>query len=123
MSFDYLGFQSVPREMIEEFGRLLTLRSASVGDVYDDVLGVTVPGGAPTLRDFTGVVMAPTVEYTQSVGGLGVQVRDMLVLMGPDIEPLMTDVILIDDEPWQIINIRAEAPGGVPLMYTVQVRP
>lgn len=124
MSDFYNDLAATATELLKEFGTTLILRSVSDEEVYDPVTGELVPGGDPVDTPFTGLKMNPTEEYAMSMNQGTVQARDMLVMMEPTVrEPVMTDSVVIDDEVWQVVNIRVEKPADIPLYYLVQVRP
>lgn len=124
MSEFYNDLAQEATALLKEFGTTLTLRSIAEGETYDPITGELIPGGDPIDTPFTGLKMNPTEEYSLSMNQGTVQARDMLVMMEPTVrEPRMTDSIVIDEEVWQIVNIRVEKPAEIPLYYLVQVRP
>lgn len=139
--FDYTELKTDAQEMIREFGQMMVL-SRTVADPdappagpdgdYDPVTGITYNPTTgvndPTLQEdtpFYGVAIAPTEEYTQSVGAQNVQLRDMLIYMEPGvIEPRLSDaVVFSSDEVWQIVNKVEVSPSGDDVLYILQVRP
>lgn len=124
MSFDYNPLAVVSADTIEEFGAEIMLNKASGDSVIDPVTDIETPGAPGTSYTIKGLILDPDEEYIASVGGENIQAEDQLVYIGPAVEPETTDTVTMDGgDIWQVVHITKLAPGGVPLMYTIQVRP
>lgn len=124
MSFDYSELAEVSVEMIEEFGVMFVLTKASTDEVVDPVTDETTPGTPGSVHDVKGLLLDPDEDYIASVGSSNVQAGDQVIYIGPEVEPEDTDTVtMLDGEVWQVVHITKLRPGGVPLMYTIQVRP
>jgi hypothetical protein len=124
MAFDYASLATTAAELIAEFGQSLSIRAAASGGTYDPVTGETTPGGPDVETAFNGVPLNITEEYATEVGTQNIRVRDQLVYAEPGMpRPTMSDLVQIGTEWWQIVNIVEIAPGGLPLLYILQVRP
>ncbi len=120
---DYASLAADVIDLLKEAGRPLILRRGNVADTYDEVTGTKTPGGPGGDTTFTGVTLSITESYAARVGTENIQTRDQLVYAGNEIEPKMTDVIVIDGEEWQIVGILPTSPAGIPVIYEIQVRP
>lgn len=128
MSFDYQPIADEASALLAEFGIDMVLVSANAGDGYDPVTGMISGGGDPTRVTFKGIKIAPTVEYSQSIGEQNVQARDMLIYMEPGKAfPTLTDRVEIEDdeviETWEVVNFQEIKPADVAVLYILQVRP
>lgn len=123
---DYVALAVTATKLISEFGVEMTLRSASAADVYDPVTGEITPTGAATDTVVRGVLVTPTAEYSQSIGG-NIEAQDMLIYLETKVYPNLSDVLVFTSdtiiETWNIVNVQEIRPASVPLLYIVQVRP
>lgn len=109
MKFDYMPLVADVLELIEEFGvEMHLIKDASDG--YDPVTGEhsdPVPGAR---QAFTGIRMNITADYSEKIGAGNIQERDMLILLGPTVEPKLEDEVEVDNQTWQIANVFTEHP-------------
>ena len=121
---DFVRMAAVAVRMIEANGRQLIIRrGATPGDDYDPVIG---EGGTPTGPQeipIRAVVLGMTSGYAMKVGTENIEARDRLLLVSPEVQPIITDLISFDDEDWQVIRVEETAPNGTPVLYECQVRP
>lgn len=82
------------------------------------------PWDAPVGSPVPYQVRAVIEEYTQDqIDGTLIRAGDRRVLLDPTvIEPTTADRVVIDGAEYAIVRVQAEAPTGVPLIYTLQVR-
>lgn len=123
---DFDALAQTAARLIAENGRPLVLKrgTAPSDGEYDPVTGEAVAtGGAPATFPIRAVVLAMTTGYAMRVGQQNVHARDRLLLMGPEVQPLESDVVSFDGEDWQVVRVEETALNGVPLCYQCQVRP
>ena len=92
--------------------------SRTTGGSIDPVTGVVVPG---TTATFTPVGIIKNFPDAL-IDGTRIQTSDKIVVSDASFEPAMTDTVSIESQDWSIVKITANAPAGLPLSYTTQVR-
>ncbi|MGI0119690.1 hypothetical protein [Zooshikella sp. RANM57] len=92
----------------------------STGGVFDPVTGKTTPGVTEKLE--THGVLTSFTKTTETELGGNIIAGDMLLVLTAEVEPLPTDQLLVNGEPWQIVHILPVNPAGTPICYKVQVR-
>lgn len=95
---------------------------------YDPATGVTTPG-TPASQTGSGVVE----KYSaQSIDGARIKTGDIKLLLsalqtnGAALERPVADkhtATLANGVKWRIVKVDAEEPAGVPICYTLQLRP
>lgn len=113
-------------DLIDSVGRPLVLKrgTAPTDDNYDPVTGATdAAGGEPATFPIRAVVLSMTTGYAMRVGQQNVHTRDRLLLMGPAVQPVESDVVSFDGDDWQVVRVEETAPDGTPLCFICQVRP
>ena len=124
---DFDALAQTAARLIAENGRPLVLKrgTAPAEGEYDPVTGeaVAATGGSPATFPIRAVVLAMTTGYGMRVGQQNVHARDRLLLMGPEVRPLESDVVSFDGEDWQVVRVEETAPNGTVLCYQCQVRP
>lgn len=112
-------------ESLREDGMPVTLvRNTAPGADYDPVTGSGASVPSETTVETFGVLLAVTSGYVNRVGKEHVQTKDRLLLLPGTADVQMKDVVQFENGArWQVVNVEELAPNGVPIMYTVQVRP
>lgn len=118
MSYDYSGLAQTALDLIENFGRPVTLRRNT--RVIDGVEGTATTTG----RDIqaTAVVLGMSASYAQQITANGGSIHqgDRMALIA-DAQPLISD-LLIDGARWQVLSVDELRPGDTALLYKAQVR-
>ena len=112
---------TVSAPMIKQFGASAILRRVT-GQTYDRASNEMTGG---TVAEWP--VKALEVDAKKAAGGGSdplVPVGDAAFLLPPDIGtvPMDDDKLIFQDETWIILSAKRLSPGGVPLMYTIQVK-
>ncbi len=117
----------VADELITDFGKALTLREEDDAAVFDGATGFITSAGTPTDHAVTGII---TRFKLGDIDGTMVLRTDFKVLLsavspvtGLPITPPTVNMILIDGaDQYTIIDVVPLRPGGVDVIYTMQVR-
>lgn len=120
-------------ELLEEFGRTVTLRLVTPGSngVYDPSKGKAVGVTKETLKDTTRnavVVDAPENRIGPQYGGnveAGSRVFDenKWCYMDADGEaPTQSHQVVFDGRSYSIFNVQTYAPAGIPMLYLLVLR-
>ena len=120
MRYEYPPFVATSRRLIDKFGMDAQLvQFASGGPIDPDR-----PWGGATATASAVPVRVVMQKYTTLERNLtSIADRDRKVLMAPgDAVPGTGDDLVIDALAYDVISVEEEAPGGVPLLYTLQVR-
>lgn len=129
----YEDMAATALELLEEFGRPVTLRSFSPGGggKYNPATGRAVSNGQATQKDTTRnavVVDAPAnrigPQYGQKLDtGTLVQDDNKWLYMDANGEaPTSRHKVVFDNKQWNVFNVQAYSPAGIPLMYLVVLR-
>lgn len=123
-SINYVEIAQDAKAAIADAGRVLTLRRAGSSAVIDWVTGEGAAANGPTEFEFRGVVL-PTMPLWANARGQQLQeAGDQFVLMEAGvIEPIRTDSVVIDGQSFGIVDIERLAPAGIPVLYTLHLRP
>jgi hypothetical protein len=117
MTFDYRQIAALSTNLLTQFGGSVSI-SRTTGKTINPVTGAVTPGTAQTLT-----AKGAVVEYEdRKIDGTMIQRGDKLVLIDAGFEPLQTDLVMIDAQPWQIIRIETVRPAAVAVLYKLQVR-
>lgn len=112
----YAQMQGVASELLQEF------------DQGGLALVVTVPGGGPAHNPlpptqqevpFTGTARGVTGEHLQDSL---IQSSDLSVIMPGHLNPTMTDKVMVNGKPHNIIKIIPKPAAGTPAVYELVVR-
>ena len=115
MSF-YDDMASTSSRLISRFGQIFML--VREVDSIDPVTGVNTEG-ATRRYQVNGLLKT----YPDNlIDGTRIKHSDRLIILDAKLEPLLTDKIRIQNNDWNIENIKASSPAGVALVYFVQVR-
>lgn len=125
MAFNYDGLATTARDLIEKFGARAYLRraAASTGAAYDPTVGdprdwpIRVVDLDREVRDASGTLVASRVRtLLVSTEGLDLVVpdEDDRIMIGPSGFPESMDEFEIDE-------IRVLSPGGVTVMYEIDL--
>lgn len=106
--------------LITEFGQAITLQ-VSVPGTFDPITGTESGATTATYGGF-GVV---TDYTTREIDGTVIQRGDKKVLAtftDTSVIPLTTHNLLVGSTSYSIQNVNSLEPGGVSVMYTLQMR-
>lgn len=109
--------------LLAEYGEPVTLRRETGGD-FDPVTGTMSPGAAelkPTGPTTIGMPM-PLTEKNKSLFGGMIQSGDRIYVLDNSVEPLLTDKLIVNGEPWNIVHIQKPTVNGQVIVYRVLVR-
>lgn len=127
MSLDWAGIALDASTALSEAGQQLTLRRVQ-GAVFDEVAS-TLVGGAPADTPFMGVVLPSLAMWPSGRSTDNVEAGTLFVLMGPydltgaDIAPVRSDHVVVGGVAKAIADMEELSPGGVPVLYTLQLVP
>jgi hypothetical protein len=124
LSIDYASLQKTAANLLKNAGMpIVILRPDGTAGVYDPVTGTYAATGSDTSYTVSGVVVGVTVGYAMANAG-NIEARDRLVYVSAGgVVPVPTDRVRIDGAAWGIVKIDTIAPAGIPVLYTLQVRP
>ena len=120
-TFDYAKSNATALRLLTEFGHSVTLKRVT-GNSYNPATGTNTP----TYSTLTGT--GADFDYTPGEvtrsGGL-VQVADRKLYLatgGITSDPLPNDLVIIGAVTWTVMAVARLAPGGVTVLYTLQLR-
>lgn len=121
-TFDYTKPRATAERLLARFGGAAAIRRSSTtgGSAHDPSSGTT------TTTDHACTLVL--LEYTERErDGTLIQARDKKVLLsteGLTIEPAASDLLVIGDNEYSIVNVDPlrPKPGGTTVMWTVQAR-
>lgn len=118
--FQYARLARTAQRLIDRFGALETIKG------YVDTPNPSTPN-RPGIRTFAELSMRAVFLDIESklIDGTLVKAGDMKVLVGANsmkVDPSIVGTITRGDEVWSIVNIKPLNPGGIKLIYTLQVR-
>jgi hypothetical protein len=115
--FNYAHISDVADRLIGKFGLTATLRRPAAPSTWN--AGVGTPIDYPIkaiLQNYTDT------ERTNTLIEQGDR-KIVFAANGLTVIPNTGDeIIIIDAAPWSIVNVMPVEPGGIPIVYTVQVR-
>jgi len=116
MAFDYAGLANTVADILEEFGTSITITPPNT--TTNLLTGEKTGAGTPIVGN--GCLF----EYEKSdIDGNNVQSGDMQLLMeNVASEPPVNSVATVGGVDWKVIAVQPLQPGGVNLIYTLQVR-
>lgn len=117
MSFDYARSRSTATRLLVGAGQSLTLSKPAVGS-YNPATSIASSTVASSV--VTGVVMDYGVKEIDGKMVLRGD-RKVMVSAGGAV-PAIGDTLTIQSEAHRVIDVRDVAPGGVTILYIVQVR-
>lgn len=120
MAFDYDDIAAVADELLEEFGATCTLGVVTVG-AYNTTTGSAASTSTPTS------ITAALFDFPQRfIDGTTILVGDKRALIStaglataPKAADTLTDSL---GAVYRVINAKAIAPAGTPVLYIAQVR-
>ncbi|NYZ69112.1 hypothetical protein H0A36_24125 [Endozoicomonas sp. SM1973] len=118
MSF-YESLAGTAVNLLQQFGTQ-TVLIRTTGEEFDPVTGRVTPGTTEQLK--TNGVLTSFTKTTETALGGNIVAGDMLLVLSAEVEPLSTDKLLVNGEPWTIVRILPVNPAGTPISYKVQVR-
>lgn len=113
----YSNLQSTATKLLKKYGQVVTLTRETVSS-YDPVLGVPTSSTA----EYTGY--AAMFDYQLSeIDGQTIQRGDArLLLQVISVEPKNGDTVAVNGVQYTVINATITAPGGVTVVYELQLR-
>ena len=120
MSFDYAPMVATARRLIDRFGTDATLVQFGGGDATNPARPWEGAGASASTVQVR-VVLDDYGVMERAVTGIAD--RDRKVLMEPGVAvPGTGDDLVVDGTVYDVVSVKETAPGGVPLLYTVQAR-
>lgn len=115
MNAFYDEMADLASELILEFGRPAILKQAATptGPGYNQTLGVPVP--------FDVVVVDTNILNKAERGSLVERHTRVLYLTGAGVSPREQDEIIMDGKTFAIRAVLTHSPGGVPVLYEIEV--
>lgn len=138
--FQYARLARTAQRLIERFGNAETIKGFvdRVEPPYADdyaadyadpgTPAASAPNRPPVREPYTQGVKAVFLNIEdEDIDGILVKAGDMKVLVSPltaKMRPLLTGTITRDaeGEVWSIVKLKTLNPGGIKLLYTLQVR-
>ena len=138
--FQYARLARTAQRLIDRFGNVETLKgfvehqeepyAANYADDYADTgtPSTTAPNRPPIRDPYTQSIKAVFLNIEdEHIDGTLIKAGDMKVLMSPlsaTIRPLLTGTITreAEGEVWSVVKMKTLNPGGIKLLYTLQVR-
>ncbi len=118
MSFDYSRLIATAKRLLAKFGQDMTLQAVTA-PAYDPSTGGT--SGAPSNETKPGVIFPYKNGITAMQASL-ILAGDQQVFILLDSPPKPTDKLQVGSKQYSIINVKAIEPGGVTVLYELQVR-
>ena len=115
----YQNMADTAVNLLKQFGTQIVL-NRTTGEEFDPVAGRVTPGTTEQLN--TNGVLTSFTKSTETELGGNIVAGDMLLVLSAEVEPLPTDKLLLNGEPWTIVRILPVNPAGTPLSYKIQVR-
>lgn len=121
----YTDLQGVATDLIGDFGQSVVLTNISAG-THDPVTGA-ITAQSTTTQTVNAVVFEYTLRESGLQYGDGLQIEqgDKKVLISADdltAAPTLKSKITIAGTVWRVMNIKETSPGGVSILYELQVR-
>lgn len=118
MSFDYTSLIATAKRLLERFGQDMTLQAVTAPS-YDPSTGGT--SGSQVSETKPGVIFPYKNGITAMQESL-ILAGDQQVFILLDAAPKPTDKLQVGSRQYSIINVKAIEPGGVTVLYELQVR-
>lgn len=127
MSFEYHELRAVINDSIKLFGQPCTVVTESAG-VYDPATSTMVSGGSLTRNAYC---VAQSIgssfgafgsKVAQTSSAVEVLVGDVMMMVTSDSQIMVGDKLTAGYSTWRALNVDAECPADVVLMYTVHLR-
>lgn len=122
MGYNYSRLARTAKRLIDKFGGPMTITG------FTEVPNLEQPNRPGTRVKHEIKANAVFLDYkTEEVDGTKIQLGDQFCLASPqdvDIPPQLTGTIKRDGEAksWSIVGFETLNPGGMKLLYTIQVR-
>ena len=124
MSF-YTDLRSTADTLLRDKGQAMTLTQIAAG-AYDPDTGTSTPTEAEhPVRGAVFDYSERTIAGSATADGTLIQAGDRKVLLsaqGLTVVPAPGWKLTIGAVVWQIVNVKTSDPGGVAVLYTLQVR-
>lgn len=118
MSYDYSRLVATAKRLLEKFAQDMTLQAASTPG-YDPSTGGT--SGSQISETKPGVIFPYKNGITAMQESL-ILTGDQQVFILLDNPPKPTDKLQVGSRQYSIVNVKAIEPGGVTVLYELQVR-
>ena len=121
----YTDLQAVATNLIGDFGQSVVLTNISAG-THDPVTGA-ITSQATTTQTVNAVVFEYTLRDSGLQYGDGVQIEQgdkKVLISSADLTaaPTLKSKVTIAGTVWRVMNIKETSPGGVSVIYELQVR-
>lgn len=115
-SFQYPATAATAARLLERFGAAATLKRQS-GTTYDPTTGTST-------QTYTSYATTAAVfNYAQKyIDGTLIQAGDKQAYCAPAVTPEQGDRFTWDVADYTVVDVKAVAPAGVPVLYEVQLR-
>lgn len=124
MGLDYQAIALDAAAAIADAGMSITIRRPAADRVFDPVEGEWTGGGAPVDTVALGVVLPSLPGWTSTHDAALIEPGDQFILLeAGGVEPVLTDRAIAEGREYQIVEMERLAPAGVPVLYTLRVRP
>lgn len=98
----------------------MTLRDNDAGDVFNPATGVVTPG-VPVDTPVTGIVYPVTRGRRGDGAETKKSQRVILSAEGLSVVPTVKHQLIVGGQTYEITNVNPLAPGGVDVIYELQV--
>ena len=103
--------------LLDQFGQAVTINRTT--DESTDPVTFVVTAGTDAELATTGILK---LYPDRTVDGTRILASDRELVLSDEQEPLITDTLTIDDQPWSVVDIKTVSPAGTDVVYFVQVR-
>ena len=118
MSYDYSRLIATAKRLLERFGQDMKLQAATAPS-YDPSTGGA--SGSQISETKPGVIL-PYKNGITSMQEPLILAGDQQVFILLDVAPKPTDKLQVGSRQYSIVNVKAIEPGGVMVLYELQVR-
>ena len=123
-AIDYASIAQDAAQAITDAGQSILIRRPDPARVFNKAEGEYEGGGAPADTAVLGVVLPSLPGWVSLRSRSLIEPGDEFVLIeAGKIEPLRTDRVVAEGREYQIIDLERLAPAGIPVLYTLHVRP
>lgn len=98
--------------------------SRTTGQIINPVTGAVTAGTTAEFRT-KGIFKRIRHDHLNNIGvahGALIQQGDKMIILDNSFAPILTDAVLIGSAYWKVVGVEPVAPGGIPVIYSVQVR-
>lgn len=118
MSYDYSRLIATAKRLLAKFGQDMTLQAVTAPG-YDPSTGGT--SGTPSSETKPGVIF-PYKNGLTAIEGSLILAGDQQVFIQLDRAPMPANKLAVGSKVYTVIAVKAIEPGGVAVLYELQVR-